>query len=185
MADVRHRLEAALSGRYQVHGEIGSGGMGTVYVADDLKHDRPVAIKVLSPRTAERIGTDRFHQEIRIAASLNHPHIVALHDSGEADGLLFYVMPHVEGESLRDRLDRGQRLITIKGPSGTGKTRLAAEFSRDRSAARNPSNRAPRRASFSALRFSGRFSVIRRTAGAASSTSSFSYTSSGCAIARA
>jgi tetratricopeptide (TPR) repeat protein len=112
MADVRHRLEAALSGRYQVHGEIGSGGMGTVYVADDLKHDRRVAIKVLSPRTAEQIGTNRFHQEIRIAASLNHPHIVALHDSGEADGLLYYVMPLIDGRSVADLIAAGGPLPT-------------------------------------------------------------------------
>ena len=103
-------LEAALVDRYRIEGEIGSGGMATVYLAHDLKHDRQVAIKVLRPELAATLGSERFVREIEIAAKLTHPHILPLHDSGEAGGLLYYVMPYVEGESLRQRLDREGRL---------------------------------------------------------------------------
>ena len=81
--------------------------MATVYLAKDLKHNRNVALKVLKPELAAVVGVERFLGEIKTTASLQHPHILPLHDSGEADGFLFYVMPYVEGESLRDRLDRG------------------------------------------------------------------------------
>jgi tetratricopeptide (TPR) repeat protein len=104
MADVLERLKAALADRYEIEAELGSGGMATVYLAQDLKHERQVAIKVLRPELAAALGGDRFHQEIKIAANLTHPHILPLHDSGDADGLLYYVMPHIEGESLREKL---------------------------------------------------------------------------------
>jgi len=106
----KERLKAALADRYQIEREIGSGGMATVFLAHDLKHDRQVAIKVLRPQLAVTLGPDRFVREIEIAAKLSHPHILPLHDSGEADGILYYVMPYVEGESLRERLDREGRL---------------------------------------------------------------------------
>jgi len=100
------RLQTALAGRYTLGQEIGRGGMATVYRAHDLKHDRRVAVKVLLPEVAASVGSDRFLQEIRFVAGLNHPHILPLHDSGEADGFLYYVMPYVEGETLRDKLKR-------------------------------------------------------------------------------
>jgi serine/threonine-protein kinase len=108
--DTEDRLKASLADRYRIEREIGSGGMATVYLAQDLRHNRPVAIKVLRPELAATLGPDRFVREIEIAAPLSHPHILPLHDSGEADGLLYYVMPYVEGESLRERLDREGKL---------------------------------------------------------------------------
>jgi len=110
MADLLERLREALADRYAVESEIGRGGMATVFLAEDLRHDRRVAIKVLHPELAAGVGPDRFLREIKIAARLDHPHILALHDSGEADGLLYYVMPFVEGESLRERLETGGKL---------------------------------------------------------------------------
>jgi tetratricopeptide (TPR) repeat protein/tRNA A-37 threonylcarbamoyl transferase component Bud32 len=110
MSDALHRLTAALRERYAIEREIGRGGMATVYLARDLKHDRQVAIKVLRPDLGVMLGADRFLQEIRLTANLQHPHIVALYDSGEADGFLYYVMPFVEGESLRERLNREGKL---------------------------------------------------------------------------
>jgi serine/threonine protein kinase/Tfp pilus assembly protein PilF len=104
------RLRGALSQSYAIDRELGRGGMATVYLAQDCKHDRLVALKVLHPDLAASLGPDRFLREIKTAARLNHPHILALHDSGEADGFLYYVMPYVEGESLRERLDREQLL---------------------------------------------------------------------------
>ena len=98
------------SDRYRVDRELGSGGMATVYLAQDLKHQRTVAIKVLRPELAASLGTERFLREIEIAARLDHPHVLPLYDSGESDGLLFYVMPFVEGESLRDRMEREGQL---------------------------------------------------------------------------
>ncbi len=106
MAQPLPSLAAALADRYRIDHEIGQGGMATVYLADDVKHDRKVALKVLRPELAAVIGAERFLQEIKTTANLQHPHILPLHDSGEADGFLYYVMPFVEGESLRDRLDR-------------------------------------------------------------------------------
>ncbi len=93
MADSFDRLKTALADRYAIDEEIGSGGMATVYMARDLKHDRDVAVKVLRPELAAALGSERFLREIEIAAKLHHPHILALHDSGEADGFLYYVMP--------------------------------------------------------------------------------------------
>ncbi len=104
------RLRATLSGSYQIDRELGKGGMATVYLAQDAKHERLVALKVLHPDLAASLGPDRFLREIKLAARLNHPHILPLHDSGEAHGFLYYVMPYVEGESLRERLDRDQQL---------------------------------------------------------------------------
>ncbi len=100
------RLEAALSARYRLIRELGSGGMATVYLAEDVRHHRNVAVKVLRPELAAAMGPDRFLKEIRIAAGLQHPHILPVHDSGEADGFLYYVMPFVDGQTLRDRLVR-------------------------------------------------------------------------------
>jgi serine/threonine-protein kinase len=110
MSDVIERLNAALEGRYAIERELGQGGMATVYLARDVRHDRSVAIKVLKPELAAVIGAERFLAEIRTTANLQHPHILALFDSGDADGFLFYVMPFVDGETLRDRLDREKQL---------------------------------------------------------------------------
>ena len=104
------RLNAALEGRYRIESELGEGGMATVYLADDLKHERKVALKVLKPELAAVVGAERFLAEIKTTANLQHPHILPLFESGEADSFLFYVMPYVEGESLRERLDREARL---------------------------------------------------------------------------
>ena len=106
MSEEFERLRSALRGRYHIESEIGAGGMATVYLAQDLRHQRPVALKVLRPELAAALGTERFLREIRIAANLTHPNILPLHDSGEADGLVYYVMPYIEGESLRHRLSR-------------------------------------------------------------------------------
>jgi serine/threonine-protein kinase len=106
LSDYLERLKAALADTYAIEREVGAGGMATVYLAEDLKHRRKVAVKVLRPELASTIGGDRFFREIELAAQLTHPHILPLHDSGEADGFLYYVMPFIEGESLRQRLDR-------------------------------------------------------------------------------
>jgi serine/threonine protein kinase len=100
------RLSSALGDRYEIEREIGAGGMATVYLARDLKHDRQVALKVLRPELAATLGPDRFPREIRIVAKLQHPHVLPLHDSGESGGFLYYVMPYVEGGSLRQRIAR-------------------------------------------------------------------------------
>ena len=104
------RLKAALEGRYAIERELGEGGMATVYLAEDIKHDRRVALKVLKPELAAVVGAERFLAEIKTTANLQHPHILPLHDSGDANGFLFYVMPFVEGETLRDRIDREKQL---------------------------------------------------------------------------
>ncbi len=106
----RERLKIALADRYSVERLLGTGGMATVYLAHDIKHGRKVAIKVLRPELAEALGSKRFLREIGLTARLDHPHIVSVYDSGEADGIVYYVMPYVEGESLRQRLDRMGRL---------------------------------------------------------------------------
>ena len=110
MTDPIERLNAALDGRYRIERELGEGGMATVYLAEDLRHERHVALKVLKPELSAVVGADRFLAEIKTTANLQHPHILPLFDSGEADGFLFYVMPSVEGESLRDRLVREGQL---------------------------------------------------------------------------
>ena len=110
MPDQLERLRTALADRYAIERELGSGGMATVYLAADLRHDRQIAVKVLRPNLAAVLGSERFLREIKIAARLRHPHILPLYDSGGADGLLYYVMPFVLGPSLRDRLAREKQL---------------------------------------------------------------------------
>ena len=110
MPELLSRLQTALSDRYRLDREIGAGGMATVYLAQDVRHDRRVALKVLRPELAAVIGAERFLAEIKLTANLQHPHILPLFDSGEADAYLFYVMPYVEGETLRDRLNREKQL---------------------------------------------------------------------------
>ncbi len=106
MSDPVSHLNAALECRYAIERELGEGGMATVYLAKDLKHERKVALKVLKPELAAVVGAERFLAEIKTTANLQHPHILPLFDSGEADSFLFYVMPYVEGETLRERIDR-------------------------------------------------------------------------------
>ncbi|MBK5098716.1 MAG: protein kinase [Gemmatimonadetes bacterium] len=110
MSDLLDRLRAALTDRYTVEREIGRGGMATVFLAGDLKHGRKVAIKTLHPDLAQVVGTDRFLREIDLVAGLTHPHILPLHDSGEANGILYFVMPFIEGETLAERLGREKQL---------------------------------------------------------------------------
>ncbi len=110
MTDPITRLNAALEGRYRVEREIGEGGMATVYLAEDLRHERKVALKVLKPELAAVVGAERFLAEIKTTAQLTHPHILPLHDSGEADGFLFFVTPYIEGDTLRDKIDREKQL---------------------------------------------------------------------------
>ena len=110
MTDLLERLRTALGERYAIDRLVGEGGMATVYRAKDLKHERTVAIKVLREELSVSLGADRFLREIRVVANLQHPNILGLYDSGAAEGLLFYVMPFVEGESLRDRLKKEQQL---------------------------------------------------------------------------
>src|SRR4051812_44757938 len=104
------QLNAALAGRYTIEREIGRGGMATVYLARDVRHSRNVALKVLSPELGAVVGVERFLAEIQVTANLQHPNLLPLFDSGEAQGLLFYVMPYVEGESLRALLNREKQL---------------------------------------------------------------------------
>ena len=110
MSDMVERLNAALEGRYAIERELGEGGMATVYLAEDIKHIRKVALKVLKPELAAVVGAERFLAEIQVTANLQHPHILPLFDSGEADSFLFYVMPYVEGETLKERIKREKQL---------------------------------------------------------------------------
>ncbi len=110
MSGITERLTNAIADRYKIESHLGQGGMATVYLAHDLKHDRKVALKVLRPELAAVIGAERFLQEIKVTANLQHPHILPLHDSGEADSFLYYVMPYIEGESLRDKIDKEKQL---------------------------------------------------------------------------
>jgi len=110
MSDNLERLRAALDGTYNLGHELGAGGMATVYLAEDIKHDRKVALKVLRPELSAVLGSERFLTEIRTTANLQHPHILPLYDSGEAEGQLFYVMPYVEGETLRGLIERERQL---------------------------------------------------------------------------
>ncbi|HEY4592884.1 MAG TPA: protein kinase, partial [Thermoanaerobaculia bacterium] len=110
MPDVLEHLRSALGDRYDVERLLGEGGMATVFLAKDLRHGRQVAIKTLRAELAVSIGADRFLREIQLAANLQHPNILTLYDSGDAGGVLYYVMPFVEGESLRGRLNREQQL---------------------------------------------------------------------------
>ncbi|HEY9230097.1 MAG TPA: protein kinase, partial [Gemmatimonadaceae bacterium] len=104
------QLQAALASKYDVERELGRGGMATVYLARDLRHDRNVAIKVLRDEVVESLARDRFIRETQLAARLNHPHVLPLYDSGEADGTLYFVMPLMQGQTLRDRLDADGQL---------------------------------------------------------------------------
>ncbi|MEO7713281.1 MAG: serine/threonine-protein kinase, partial [Gemmatimonadaceae bacterium] len=108
--DIAARLNSALAERYRIDRELGAGGMATVYLAHDLKHDRDVAIKVLKPELGEVLGAERFLAEIKVTANLRHPNLLPLFDSGDADGLLFYVMPYIEGQTLRARMQLEQQL---------------------------------------------------------------------------
>jgi len=110
VSDALNRLRVALADRYRIERELGRGGMATVFLAQDLKHDRPVALKVLDPHLAQALGPDRFLREIRLGARLQHPHILSVHDSGDADGQLWFTMPYVEGETLGGRLRRQKQL---------------------------------------------------------------------------
>jgi serine/threonine-protein kinase len=121
MSDTKSRLAAALADRYRIERELGQGGMATVYLAQDLKHDRKVAVKVLRPELAAVIGAERFLREIKTIANLQHPHILGLIDSGEVGGTAYFVMPFVQGESLRDRLAREKQLSISEA------VRIAAE----------------------------------------------------------
>jgi serine/threonine protein kinase len=128
MADQLEHLQAALSDRYAIERELGSGGMAMVYLSRDRKHERQVALKVMRPELSAILGGERFLREIRIAAKLNHPHILALHDSGEADGFLYYVMPYVEGESLRSKIDREKQLSIDEAVTLTRQVASALDY---------------------------------------------------------
>jgi serine/threonine-protein kinase len=122
------RLTTALTGRYRLERELGSGGMATVYQAHDKRHDRPVAIKVLHPEVAASVGVERFLAEIHTTAKLSHPNILPLFDSGTEGGILYYVMPLVVGESLRTRLDRERRIDTAEALRITGEVADALAY---------------------------------------------------------
>ena len=128
MFDALARLRAALEGRYTIERELGEGGMATVYLADDLKHERKVALKVLKPELAAVVGAERFLAEIKTTANLTHPHILPLFDSGEADSFLFYVMPYVQEESLREKLDREKQLGVKDSVAITQKVANALDY---------------------------------------------------------
>jgi eukaryotic-like serine/threonine-protein kinase len=128
VADLREQLARGLVDRYQLERELGRGGMATVYLAQDLKHRRRVALKVLRPELIPTLGAERFHREISIASRLQHPHILSIHDSGEALGLLYYAMPYVEGESLRARLAREVQLTADEAVRIVGEVAEALAF---------------------------------------------------------
>ena len=125
------RLNAALEGRYLIERELGEGGMATVYLADDLKHERKVALKVLKPELAAVVGAERFLAEIKTTANLQHPHILPLFDSGEAGSFLFYVMPYVQGETLREAIDREKQLGVEEALSLTLKIADALDYAHE------------------------------------------------------
>jgi tRNA A-37 threonylcarbamoyl transferase component Bud32/tetratricopeptide (TPR) repeat protein len=131
-AEVPVRLASALADRYRIERELGQGGMATVYLAADLKHDRKVAVKVLKPDLAAVLGAERFVAEIRTTAALQHPHILPLFDSGSADGFLYYVMPFVEGETLRDRLHRERQLSVADSVTITTQVAAALAYAHER-----------------------------------------------------
>jgi serine/threonine-protein kinase len=131
MPDAPSRLITALEGRYRIERELGEGGMATVYLADDLKHERKVALKVLKPELAAVVGAERFLAEIKTTANLQHPHILPLFDSGEADSFLFYVMPYVEGETLKERIDREKQLSVADAVDMTRKIADALDYAHE------------------------------------------------------
>jgi eukaryotic-like serine/threonine-protein kinase len=132
VVDPLDRLKQALADRYTIERELGRGGMATVYLARDLKHDRLVAVKVLRPALAAVLGGERFLREIRLTAQLQHPHILSLLDSGEAAGFLYYVMPYIEGESLRERLTRGGQLSVDETLRLTDQVAAALDYAHQR-----------------------------------------------------
>ena len=135
------RLSTALGDRYRIERELGQGGMATVYLAQDLRHDRKVAVKVLRPELAAVIGGDRFLSEIRTTANLQHPHILPLFDSGSADGFLFYVMPFIEGETVRDRLNREKQLPIPEIGRIAGEVAAALDYAHRRGVTCRPTGR--------------------------------------------
>ncbi|MEE8572553.1 MAG: protein kinase [Gemmatimonadota bacterium] len=128
MVDFIDRVRSALADRYTVKRELGRGGMATVFLAEDQKHSREVAIKVIRPEIAISVGVDRFLREIGIAARLSHPHIVPVYDSGDNDDVMYYVMPHVDGESLRDKLERDKRLEVAEAVEVAGEIASALAY---------------------------------------------------------
>src|SRR5215217_4096646 len=128
MPDLLGRLQSALADRYRLDREAGAGGMATVYLAQDIRHGRPVAVKVLRPELAAVIGAERFLAEIKLTANLQHPHILPLFDSGAADSYLFYVMPFVQGETLRDRLTREKQLPVADAVRIAGEVASALDY---------------------------------------------------------
>ena len=128
MAELREQLQSGLADRYRIERELGRGGMATVFLARDLRHDRPVALKVLHPELAATLGPERFQREIKLAARLQHPHILPVHDSGETAGQLWFTMPFIEGESLRDRLRRERQLPVHEALRITGEAALALDY---------------------------------------------------------
>jgi len=132
VSDLRERLQAALADRYTIERQLGRGGSAWVYLADDLKHHRRVALKVLDPQLAASLGSARFLREIEIAAGLAHPHILPLHDSGEAHGLLYYVMPHVDGRTLRERLEEQPPLALAEALQITREVADALDYAHGR-----------------------------------------------------
>ena len=125
MSPIRGRLAQVLADRYELERQVGEGGMATVYLARDVRHGRKVAIKVLKPEFAARLGSKRFVEEIKVTANLQHPNILPLYDSGAAFGFLYYVMPYVEGESLRARLDQ-ERQLSVDEAVGIARAVAAA-----------------------------------------------------------
>ncbi len=132
MTEILARLSTALSDRYTIEGQLGEGGMATVYLAEDLKHRRQVAVKVLRPELAAIVGAERFLKEIVITANLQHPNILPLYDSGEADTFLYYVMPYIEGETLRDKLNREKQLAVEETLEITKSVAGALSFAHER-----------------------------------------------------
>ncbi len=128
MSEITARLTTAIADRYRIERELGAGGMATVYLAHDVKHERKVALKVLRPELAAVIGAERFLAEIKVTANLQHPHILPLHDSGEADTFLYYVMPFVEGETLRDKIDREKQLGVTEAVEITRSVAAALDY---------------------------------------------------------
>src|SRR5262245_65144062 len=129
-------LAAAFAGRYRIEREVGAGGMATVYLSADLKHDRHVAIKVLKPELAAVLGAERFVVEIKTTASLQHPHILPLFDSGTADGLLFYVMPYIKGETIREKLNRETQFGVEEAVRIAREVADALDYAQDRKSTR-------------------------------------------------
>ncbi|MBA3557413.1 MAG: protein kinase [Gemmatimonadaceae bacterium] len=128
MIEILDHLTSALAGRYTIERELGRGGMAVVYLAQDVKHERPVAIKVMLPEVVGEDGAERFKREIQLAARLSHPHILTVFDSGDADGLFFYVMPYVEGESLRDAIAAQRQLGIVEAVAFTRQVAEALDY---------------------------------------------------------